>query len=113
MKKLKVAIVMIFMGCLTAFPTNINNEPDINLTVQIKKMLESPEFKSTKEELNATVLLMLNANDEIVIIEVKCAETQVESFVKSRLNYKRVKPNSLLKGKIFKMPLKIVMQNRS
>ncbi|RPD96553.1 hypothetical protein EGM88_09300 [Aureibaculum marinum] len=110
MKKLSVFIVMLFLGTLMVFPTNVKNDLNPDLTIQIREMLKSPDFINSKEELNATVFLTLNSNNEIVIIQVDSEEEQVENFVKSRLNYKKVKSHTSIQGKIFKMPLKIIAQ---
>ena len=48
---------------------------------------------------------MLNKNNEIIVVSVDTDSRGVEDYVKSRLNYKKVKSNP--SKKLFKMPFRI------
>ncbi len=108
MKKISALIIMFALGTVLSFAHNVNSEPSSQLSLEIEKMLAKPSFTFSKKEIKATVLLTLNNDSEIVIIEVKTDNRLVKSFVKSRLNYKKIKNNTIEKGKIYKMPLTIL-----
>ena len=110
MKKLFIFVTMIILGTSLSFANDRISEPKTQVTLEIKKLLESPKFDFEHQEkvAKATILFTLNNKNEIVIIEVKCKDVQVEAFVKNRLNYHRLTNQSLVKGKIYKMPLKII-----
>jgi len=72
-------------------------------------MLQSAKLNLGEElEARATVFFTFNNNNEIVVVDITCANNNIKSFVKKRLNYHQLKNVSLQRGKIFKMPLKIV-----
>ena len=50
---------------------------------------------------------MINNENEIVILSVNSKVIELRNFVKSKLNYKKVKVRGMLKGEIYKMPLKL------
>ena len=110
MKKFVSFIVLVVLGYVISFANNSVSEPKSPIVVEIKKLLESPkyDFGNQEKEAKATVLFTLNNKNEIVIIEVKSENVQVENFVKNRLNYHQLTNQSLSKGKIYKIPLKII-----
>lgn len=111
MKKAIILFAMFVLGTSVSFATS-NPESETKSTSvseEIKSLLQSPRFTfvDNAKETEAMVSFTLNDKNEIVVINVESKNSQVESFVKSRLNYQALKNKTLLKGKIYKMPLKI------
>jgi len=53
-------------------------------------------------------MFTLNDKSEIVVVSVNSDNDIGDSFVKSKLNYKKVKVKTLTPGKMYRLPLKIV-----
>ena len=90
-----------------------NNDPskknETNLrkaiSTELSAMLKDPSIQLEKT-VETTVKLMLNDENEIVVISVGCDDEKVNSYVKSRLNYKKLK-NVESKNRVYILPLKI------
>lgn len=110
MKKLSFFIVLVVLSFNVSFANNPITDPTSQVVLEIKKLLESPKFnfENQDQEAKAMVTFTLNNKNEIVIIDVESENIHIGFFVKERLNYHRLNNQSLLKGKVYKMPLKIV-----
>jgi hypothetical protein len=73
---------------------------------EIAKLLERPGFV-LEEGQTANVQFMLNGKGEIVVINVDTQNPQVESFIKSRLNYRKISVSKDLLSKKFSIPVKV------
>lgn len=111
MKKAVILLAMFVLGTGVSFAANnLESEPTTSssLVQEIKSLLKSPKFDfADNKETKAMVSFTINNKNEIVVISVDSKNELVEGFVKTRLNYKKLNNKSLLKGKIYKMPLKI------
>lgn len=109
MKKVTILLAMAVLGMNLSFASNPESKPASQVSLEIKELLKAPKL-NFKENQEATALVMftLNNNNEIVVVDVDSKVDQIESFVKARLNYKKLKTKTLLKGKIYKMPLTIL-----
>ena len=110
MKKL----IVLFLGftlSTTALFANDNNpivEARKQLRTEIIKLLGNNEFPLKEGIAKAEISILLNNKGELVIVSVKSENSLLESYVKRKLNYKKVNVNVLKRMKIYKMPLKIV-----
>ncbi len=102
-------LVLAMTISLTSFAniTRPSNEVKSELRVEIAKLLSKANI-SLDASLSTEVELMVNRNGEIVVLNVNSNNEQVNSFIKSRLNYRTVKTKGISAGKIYKMPLKVI-----
>lgn len=105
-----VALGLILTTSMTAATepaptTNVNEQA----SEEIANLLEAPTFE-VKENMTASVSLMVNEDGELVVLCVKTDDEIVEGFVKSRLNYQKLATN-LIKGHQYKLPLTITSKS--
>ena len=109
MKTVKFAgfIVAVLALSLTTSPACANNgdEPQeiANLRDQVTKLVKSPQLAEHGITLEKVRLkFVLNSDREIVVVSTGTDNAYLDSFIKSRLNYKKVKsaPN---KENVFNM----------
>ncbi|MEW7280830.1 hypothetical protein ABW636_19745 [Aquimarina sp. 2201CG1-2-11] len=108
MKKLNVLLLAVAfaVGSIASAgtnPTKIENA----LNKEIKTLLKKPSFKIEKE-LIAYVTFTLNSKGEIVVLSVDSKSETLDTFIKSRLNYKKVGAQYDFEAKVFRMPVRIV-----
>jgi len=107
-------LLVLFLGfTLSTTVLFANNETPVaaakkELRNEIVKLLGNNEFQLTSAFAKAEISILLNSKNELVIISVKSENALLESFIKRKLNYKRVKANTLMKMKIYRMPIKII-----
>lgn len=71
-------------------------------------MLGETIEKLADNKIVAEIVFTLNEKSEIVIVSVKSQNQRIDSFVKSKLNYKKVHLKTINEDKIYHMPLTIV-----
>jgi len=110
MKNLKlIALVVAVTISSFSYATTANIEdPNSELRKQIIELLGDFEDTINTKDVEAEVVFTLNKDSELVIVSVNSEYDQIEWFVKSRLNYKKIKLSSIDEGKIYHMPLTIV-----
>ncbi|MFT6066649.1 MAG: hypothetical protein ACJAYY_003085 [Paraglaciecola sp.] len=111
MIKLGSIITIIAISLATTFSTTAaEKEPSKitkNLRIEIVSMLGDKIPIEVTETSSAEISFMINNENEIVILSIDSKVIELSNFVKSKLNYKKVKVRGTLKGEIYKMPLKI------
>lgn len=110
MKKLLVLILGLTFSSTVLFA---NNDTPIEmakkqLRTAIVKLLGNNEFPLTTTFAKAEISMLLNSKNELVIISVKSKNPLLESYIKRKLNYKKVGVKTVRKMKIYKMPIKII-----
>lgn len=111
MKNLKSIVAILAISLSTAFGAYANDaEPkkeNKELRTEIVKILgdEIPmEFiGSSKAELS----FMINKNNEVVIVSVDSELSAFDSYVKRKLNYKKINTKKVKQGEIYILPVKI------
>ena len=78
-----------------------------SLSSQIGELLSGNNFDVDEVGLRAQVRFTLNSEGEIVVLSVDTKEVQLESFVKNKLNYKKVQLEKVEEGKIYTIPVSI------
>ncbi len=102
-----VAAALFISGNLFANNSD-NTDPQRSLATQIHELLKVNKLVvDNSEELTAKVLFTVNSEQEIVVISVETDDSDLESFVKSKLNYKRVELNEFAEGRMYRMPLRV------
>ncbi|WP_299624120.1 hypothetical protein [uncultured Tenacibaculum sp.] len=107
-KSLLIALTLVF----TSFAYATNSKPTdkrvkSEVSQEIQKLLKNPSFLVEKD-IKVTVRLTVNKKNEIVVLSVNSnANTyEVEGFIKSRLNYKKL--SKKIDAKIYTLPVKMV-----
>lgn len=108
MKNFKVLVFATLIS-FSAFANNTNptKETKSELRTEIVKLLGKANFKFNTD-LNSTIEFMVNSKGEIVVVNVNSDNTEVHTYVKSKLNYQTISTKLVKRGQIYKMPLKIV-----
>jgi len=106
LKSVVLALVLLAGTTLSAAtePTDAKTNKE-QAIVEIAQLLKNPRFE-LEEDTRASVILMVNSKDELVVLSVDTENDQVESYVKSRLNYKKL-VHTLEKGKEYRLPVVI------
>jgi len=108
MKKLSVLLLAVAFGVSSVASASVNpNTVEEEVREEVQLSLKKPSFKIEKE-LKADVTLMLNQENEMIVVSVDSDDKQLESFIKSRLNYKKIDLSIKKSGNFFKIPVRIV-----
>lgn len=77
------------------------------MKLEIQELLEAPNF-IIEETMSVTVKFTVNRNNEIVVLSVATKNNNyiLESFIKSRLNYKKL--SRKVKTEVYTLPVKIL-----
>lgn len=73
--------------------------------MDIKKLLKNPTF-DIQDGAAATVKIIVNANNEIVVLSVASNHAALDAFIKSRLNYKKL--SQRVRSDVYTLPLKVL-----
>ncbi|QTE23194.1 hypothetical protein [Polaribacter cellanae] len=113
MKNFKTIIAIIAISLSTVFSTSANNtDPKVEkdtkaLRIEMNTFIGKFIPVRVKKPTTAEVSFMINNRNEIVVLSVDSKNTQLNSFLKNKLNYKKVLAKGVIKGEIYKMPLKV------
>lgn len=107
MKKL----VLLFAITLISFTSFANETKPVNvkseLRSEIVKLLGKANF-DLNGTLTTVVEFTVNSKGEIIVLTVNSKNTALDKYVKNKLNYNVITNKAIVKGKVYKMPLKIV-----
>jgi len=110
MKKIQSIIAILAISLSTIFSINATekNKPETKkLRTEIVSYLGDNISIELKKTSTAEVSFMINNDNEIVIISVDSDINELNSYIKAKLNYKKVNVKGTKKGEIYKMPLRI------
>lgn len=91
----------------TSLVSNAKVDPEKKLTLLIGELLTDNSFIHDGEDLLSQVRFTLNKESEIVVLSVATEDKLLETFVKSRLNYKKVSMTGYEEGKIFAVQVRV------
>lgn len=77
------------------------------LRTEIIKLLGNADF-NLNNNLTTIVEFTVNNKGEVIVLSVNTNNKKVDRFVKSKLNYRTITNKAVVKGSIYKMPLKLV-----
>ena len=92
LKTLLLAVTLTFSSVLMASTTTDPADKAAEssaITLKIERFLQNPSF-DVDQEMTAYVTLTLNKNNELVVLSVDSDDAKMESYIKSRLNYRKV-----------------------
>lgn len=109
MKNLK-SIITIFALSITTFFYASEKEPiEKNKTIrtEISSYIGKNIPVKVKASTTAEISFIVNNKNEIVVLTIDSKITELNAYIKNKLNYKKVNTTGIKKGEIYKMPLKI------
>ncbi len=112
MKNLKLLVLIIGLFTLNVSAANMNPiKPTDELRIEIVELIGSNYMNEMQsDELGAEVLFTVNNNKEIIILSVDSDDELLESYLKRKLNYKKVNHRPSKNGEIYLLPVKMVKQ---
>lgn len=106
MRSIKLLIVVLFIGQITfANNTNPTKEDNLVITERVSSLLEDPSFEFDNE-IKASVILIVNSKNQVVVLDVLTKNAEVETYIKSRLNYSSIEGTTI--GEQFTIPVRLV-----
>lgn len=107
MKKFGLIILMSIMSTLAVSANNDKSEKETasKLRNQIEVLLKSYENNLTNS-LKATVKFIVNNKQEIIVLSVDTSDKNLSSFIKQRLNYKKVAVKEVKSLETYTIPVK-------
>lgn len=100
MRKVQVlfaVLVASFLVVGTTFANSNGMSPDKNLRAEIISLIDQPVSSFFSEEsLVANLKLMVNGNHELIVIDTGTENEELDSYLKSKLNYKKVNASDIL-----------------
>ena len=100
-----MAVIFALSTAYASATEPVNNEKPKTISQEVSNLLQQPGFE-VERDLFATVTLMVNESNELVVLEVKTLSPSVQSYIKSRLNYKKV--DLATPGSEIVLPVRIV-----
>ncbi len=112
MKNLKILIIAFALFAMNVSAATIDPvKPTSQLRSEIVELIgNNCPYDYHKNECKAEVLFTVNTNQELIVLSVTSQNSKAESYLKSKLNYKKVShtPNRI--GEIFLLPLRMVRE---
>lgn len=107
-----ISVLTLFWSLQGVHASTADLDPGKDKVVaQLSELLKSPGIKAAPDDLVATVHFMVNRANEIVVIEVVAENDMLESYIKSRLNYKEINCEVLESGEEYIVPVRIKASN--
>ncbi len=109
MRKLSVVVAAVaFLVASTSFAgtTPASEKVPTSISAEMGKYLANPDFDFSQNEV-AKVSFMINKDSEIVVLSVDSDNEQLISFIKARLNYKKINAK-VLKGTEYTLPVRLM-----
>jgi hypothetical protein len=114
MRNLKSIIAIIAISLATTFSANATEKEPTkkakttkNLRTELVSMLGKTIQLELKEDTSARISFMVNNENEVIIVSVDSKISEFNSFVKRKLNYKKIKSKGVKKGEIYRIPVRI------
>jgi len=111
MRNLKSIIAILLFSLTISFSANATEKDPSKVTselrTEIMKFLGDKISLDLKSTSTAEVSFMINNQNELVVIDVDSNLKEFNSFVKNKLNYKKIATKGIQKGEIYRVPVKI------
>lgn len=104
--KLVLLVLAITSGSVLFASTDKNPENSNDIAKEVVEHLKNPKL-TLKKDVRVFVKFTLNENHEMVVLHTNSESRVIDSYIKSRLNYKTLKAKSLSGKKTFILPLTI------
>jgi hypothetical protein len=111
MKNFKTIIAIMVISLSTVFSTSAtapNPEKGIKtLRTELSSFIGKNIPFELKKSTTAEVSFIINNKNEVVVLSVDSSISELNYFLKTRLNYKKVTTKGVKKGEVYKIPLRI------
>ena len=112
MKYVKLFVLALALFTLNVSASNLNPiKPTDELRIEIVELIGSNYMAEMEaDQYNADVLFTVNNNKELIVLSVDTENVQLESYLKRKLNYKKVNHKPTKNGEIYLLPVKMIKQ---
>jgi len=113
MKTIKSLVLVAIMAVSTVVtatnPTSSEKSKaeNVKIALEIQKFLEDPQIV-VEEPIATHAMVALNGDNELVVLSVECENEEIKSYIKTRLNYKKISCNYKGSDNLFKVPVRIM-----
>ncbi|WP_298777794.1 hypothetical protein [uncultured Polaribacter sp.] len=111
MRNLKSIIAILAISLSTVFSINATEKKPTKITKELRSEIISLIGKNIplvlKSTSSAEISFMVNNKNELIVFSVDSKEKEFNSYIKTKLNYKKVNVKGTKKGEIYRMPVKI------
>ena len=110
MKNVKLFILALGLFTLNLSAANLNPvKPTDDLRFEMVDLIGSNFMdEMLQDEYDADVLFTVNANRELIVLSVDSESAELETYLKRKLNYKKVNHKPSKHGEIYLLPVKMV-----
>jgi len=110
MKSLKLFVLALALFTINVSAANLNPvKPTDELRFEIVDLIGTNYMNEmVADQYNANVLFTVTANKELIVLSVDSDNDQLESYLKAKLNYKKVNHRPSKPGEIYLLPVKMV-----
>ena len=110
MKSLKLFALALALFTINVSAANLNPvKPTDELRFEIVDLIGTNlNADMEANEYDADVLFTVTSNKELIVLSVDSDNDQLESYLKSRLNYKKVNHRPSKHGEIYLLPVKMI-----
>jgi len=110
-KVLMLAVAFTFSNVLAAStePATTTAEFATEISTEIGKLLKNPGFL-VDQDMVAKVKVVINEDNELVVLSVNSESTELEGFIKGRLNYKELSIKLTTGQKTFVVPVRLTKE---
>ncbi len=109
MKKLKSIIAIIAISLATTFSATASEKEPSKITKELRTEIVELLGNRIPVEITKTekvaVSFMINNENEIIVISVDSDVADFSSYIKKKLNYKKITVKGTIKGEIYKIPV--------
>ncbi len=110
MKSLKIFVLALALFTINVSAANLNPiKPTDDLRIEIVDLIGTNYMDEMVEnEYSAEVLFTVNSKRELIVLSVDSDNSQLESYLKGKLNYKKVDHRPAQPGEIYLLPVKMI-----
>lgn len=107
-KTIKALLLVVTIAFSTALYANDKPTKDTSNSIseEIGQLLKNPGF-TIEEDILANVKVFFNDDNEIVVLTVNSESEDIDSYIKSRLNYKELSKDINNKNRYYIVPVRI------
>lgn len=108
MKTIKALLLVVAIALSSSLYANDKPTKDTSSAIsqEIGQLLKNPDF-TVENDILANVKVFFNDDNEIVVLTVNSESKDIDSYIKSRLNYKELSNDVNNKNRYYIVPVRI------
>ena len=112
MRNLKILVLAVVLFTINVSAANLNPiKPTDDLRIEVVDLIGSNFLTEMEaDQYSAEVLFTVNSNRELIILSVETGSAELETYLKRKLNYKKVNHKPTKNGEIYLLPVKMIKQ---